>query len=111
MERTDINPWTWPDAFGFSQAIEVRGAQRVLYCAGQTSVDAEANPLHAGDMAAQIQQALDNLEAVLAQAGLQLVHVVRLNYYTTDMAARDPRVHRSRAHRGACAGSGNRRHG
>lgn len=66
MERRDINPWTWQDAFGFSQAIEVRGAQRVLYCAGQTSVDAEANPLHAGDMAAQMQQALDNLEAVLA---------------------------------------------
>lgn len=87
MERTDINPWTWQDEFGFSQAIDVRGAQRVLYCAGQTSVDADGNPMHHGDMAAQIQQALNNLETVLGQAGLRLAHVVRLNYYTTDVSA------------------------
>ncbi|MGH7966266.1 MAG: RidA family protein [Candidatus Binatia bacterium] len=41
----------------------------VLYCAGQTSVDADRNPLHSGDMTAQIHQALDNLETVLGQAG------------------------------------------
>jgi enamine deaminase RidA (YjgF/YER057c/UK114 family) len=82
-----VNPWKWQDALNFSQAIEVRGAQRVLYCAGQTSVDAEGVPMHAGDMAAQLDQALNNLETVLAQAGLTLAHVVRLNYYTRDMAA------------------------
>lgn len=82
-----VNPWTWQDAFSFSQAIDVRGAQRVLYCAGQTSVDAEGRPMHAGNMAAQIDQAFDNLETVLAQANLTLASVVRLNYYTTDMAA------------------------
>lgn len=87
MERTDINPWKWQDEFGFSQAIDVRGAQRVLYCAGQTSVDADGNPLHHGDMAAQIEQALNNLETVLGQAGFQLAQLVRLNYYTTDVSA------------------------
>lgn len=30
-------------------------------------------------------QALDNLEAVLREAGLSLANVVRLNYYTTDL--------------------------
>jgi len=49
-------------------------------------VDAEGNPLHPGDMTAQLGQALDNLETVLAQAGLALRNVVRLNYYTTDVA-------------------------
>jgi enamine deaminase RidA (YjgF/YER057c/UK114 family) len=82
-----INPWKWQDAYGFSQALEVTGAQRWLVCSGQTSVDAEGNPLHAGDMAAQLQQAFDNLEAVLKGAGLTLADVVRLNYYTTDVAA------------------------
>jgi enamine deaminase RidA (YjgF/YER057c/UK114 family) len=82
-----INPWTWQDAFGFSQAVEVSGGGRWLVCAGQTSVDADGNPMHAGDMAAQLRQALDNLEAVLKAAGLTLAHVVRLNYYTTDIAA------------------------
>jgi enamine deaminase RidA (YjgF/YER057c/UK114 family) len=84
MESRVINPWTWQDQFAFVQAHEVSGAQRVLYCAGQTSVDADGNPIHEGDMPAQIGQALDNLETVLGQAGLDLSNVVRLNYYTTD---------------------------
>ena len=50
MERRATNPGTWQDQFDFSQAIEVRGAARVLYCAGQTSVDAEGSLLYAGDM-------------------------------------------------------------
>jgi enamine deaminase RidA (YjgF/YER057c/UK114 family) len=37
-------------------------------------------------MKAQITQTLDNLEAVLHAAGYQLSDVVRLNYYTTDIA-------------------------
>ena len=43
--------------------------------------------MHAGDMAKQVNQALDNLETVLTKAGLTLADVVRLNYYTTDLAA------------------------
>ena len=80
MEQRAINPWTWQDAFGFSQAIEVKGQNRVLVCAGQTSVDANGSPAHPGDMAAQAAQALDNLETVLKQAGMSLSNVVRLNY-------------------------------
>lgn len=79
-----VNPWTWQDVYGFSQAVDVTGAQRMLFCAGQTSVDAEGNPLHTGDMANQVAQALDNVETVLAQAGFGLSHVVRLNWYTTE---------------------------
>jgi enamine deaminase RidA (YjgF/YER057c/UK114 family) len=86
-ETTLVNPWQWQDQFGFSQGIAVRGAERVLFCAGQTSVDADGTPMHAGDMPAQMNQALDNLETVLAVAGLTLANVVRLNYYTTDVAA------------------------
>ena len=42
----------------------------MLDCAGQTSVDEEGNPMHAEDMAAQVNQAFNNLETVLSQAGL-----------------------------------------
>ena len=38
-------------------------------------------------MRAQVGKALDNLEAVLRQAGLALADVARLNYYTTDVDA------------------------
>ena len=86
-ETRAINPWTWQDAYGFSQAVEARSAQRWLICSGQTSVDAQGSPLHAGDLRAQLRQALDNLQQVLAEADMGLQHVVRLNYYTTDVAA------------------------
>ena len=85
MERRIINPWGWQDEYGFVQANEVSDAQRVLYCAGQVSVDAEGNPLHPGDMRAQIAQALDNLETVLGTAGFEMSDVARLNFYTTDV--------------------------
>ncbi len=87
VENRKINPWTWQDSFGFSQAIETTGHKRVLRCAGQTSVNGNAEPLHAGDMAAQIAVALDNLETVLKAADMTLANVVRLNAYTTDIDA------------------------
>jgi enamine deaminase RidA (YjgF/YER057c/UK114 family) len=87
MGRRVINPWTWQDQYGFAQAIEVTGSERALFCAGQTSSDADGNPVHAGDMRAQLGQALDNLETVLREAGFELSQVVRLNTYTTDVDA------------------------
>jgi enamine deaminase RidA (YjgF/YER057c/UK114 family) len=87
MESRVINPWTWQDQFAFVQAHEVSGAERTLYCAGQTSVDGDGKPIHEGDMRAQVTQALDNLETVLSEAGLDLSNVVRLNYYTTNLDA------------------------
>jgi enamine deaminase RidA (YjgF/YER057c/UK114 family) len=87
MERRTVNPWTWQDEFGYVQANEASGVERVLLCAGQTSVDADGQPLHEGDMGAQLGQALDNLEAVLSEAGFELADVVRLNYYVTDVDA------------------------
>jgi len=85
VEQKVINPWTWQDEFGYVQAQEVSSAQRTLFCAGQTSVDAEGRAVHPEDMRAQVAQAMDNLETVLRQAGAELTDVVRLNYYTTDV--------------------------
>jgi enamine deaminase RidA (YjgF/YER057c/UK114 family) len=82
-----VNPWTWQDQFAFSQAVDVSAADRVVYCAGQTSVDGDGNVLHAGDMGAQLAKAFDNLETVLAGSKLTLTNVVRLNYYVTDIQA------------------------
>lgn len=87
MKRTVVNPWPWSVPMGYNQGEVVEGAERVLYCAGQTSVDATGAPQHAGDMGAQISLALDNLEAVLSEGGMGLANVVRLNIYTTDVDA------------------------
>jgi enamine deaminase RidA (YjgF/YER057c/UK114 family) len=85
MERRVINPWTWQDTFGFVQANEVQGAQRILFCSGQTSNDADGKPMHIGDMRGQITLALDNLETVLRASGFGLEDVVQLKMYTTDV--------------------------
>ena len=87
MQRRSVNPWSWQDQFGFVHANETSGAERVLHCAGQTSVDGEGQPVHEGDMGAQVVKALDNLETVLGEADFSLADVVRLNYYVTDMDA------------------------
>jgi enamine deaminase RidA (YjgF/YER057c/UK114 family) len=85
MEQRKVNPWDWQNQFAFSQAIEVTGGSRVLYCAGQTSVDEQGRPLHVGDMRKQLETAFQNLETVLKTAGFTLADVIRLNYYTTDV--------------------------
>ncbi len=41
--------------------------------------------MHAGDMGAQLAQALDNLQTVLGAAGATLSDVMRMNIYTTDV--------------------------
>ena len=85
--RREINPWTWSEALGFVQAVESRDVGRIVHLAGQTSADENGRLLHPGDMAAQVTRALDNVEAVLAAAGLTLADVTRLSYYTTDVDA------------------------
>lgn len=80
-----INPWSWQDQFGFSQAIATAPPSRWVFCAGQASASPDGAILHANDIGALLIQSFDNLETVLEQAGANLSQVVRLNYYTTDV--------------------------
>ena len=85
MQRTAINPHSWTIGLGFDQAELIEGDRRLLVCSGQDAVDADGNPQHPGDMAAQLELALDNLEAIVTTADMALANVVRLNVYTTDV--------------------------
>lgn len=85
MRRTPVNPWPWSLKLGYNQAEILEGARRQLSCAGQTAVDGEGNPQHPGDMRSQIGLALDNLEAVLNAASMDLTCITRLTLYTTDV--------------------------
>lgn len=85
MNRRIINPWTWQDQFGYVQANEVSDVRRTLYCSGQAANDAHGAAVLAGDMRGQIGLALDNLEAVLAEAQFSLADIVRLTIFTTDV--------------------------
>jgi enamine deaminase RidA (YjgF/YER057c/UK114 family) len=85
MTRTDVNPWEWSKAFGFSQAVEIKGAERTLICSGQTAIPEDGTPPATSDMGEQVKKAFENLGGVLQTAGMNASNVVRVNYYTTDV--------------------------
>jgi enamine deaminase RidA (YjgF/YER057c/UK114 family) len=85
MKRTAVNPWNWSLNLGYNQAEIIDGATRQLIVAGQTAVDENGAPQHIGDMRGQIGLALDNLEAVLAGADMDLSNIIKLGVYATDV--------------------------
>lgn len=90
MERAAVNPVTWSQEMGFNQGEVISGQTRTLYISGQTAMSRDGRPEHEGDIAAQLALAVDNLEAVLAEAGMTLANLVRLNVYATDVDALFP---------------------
>ena len=85
MEKREINPTPWIQAFNINHAIEVTGAERIVYLSGQTSNAADGTPLHAGDLVAQFGQAWTCIKDALAEADMDATNIVRLNIYTTDV--------------------------
>ncbi|PTB91388.1 RidA family protein [Marivirga lumbricoides] len=82
MEKRIVNPWEWQDARSYAQAVEVKNAEATLYVSGQTAINAEGISSNA-DMATQLEEAIQNLEQVITEAGFECRNIVRLNIYTT----------------------------
>jgi reactive intermediate/imine deaminase len=74
-----------PPSPGYSQAVEVRPG-RIIYVAGQVSMDRSGKLVGEGDMRAQAQQTFENLKAALEASGAKFENVVKLNYYVLDVA-------------------------
>ena len=73
-----------PAAIGpYSQAIAADGW---LFCSGQVALDPATGQLAPGDVGAQTERALQNLQGVLEKAGASLADVVRCTVYLRDMA-------------------------
>ena len=85
VQRTDVNPWEWSKSFGFSQAVELQGAQRFLLCSGQTATGPDGSPPKTTVMAEQLAGAFANLAEVLKNAGMTMADVEKLTTYTTDV--------------------------
>lgn len=85
MNRIPVNPWDWSLKLGYNQAEIITDTSRQLICAGQTAVDSSGNPQHPDDMRGQIGLALDNIEAVLVGADMDLRNVIRLGVFATDV--------------------------
>ena len=76
-----LNPDNLPKNPAFSQGVMITGPGRTIYVGGQNAVDASGNVVGKGDLKAQTERALDNLEAVLAAGGARLEHVVKLDIH------------------------------
>ncbi len=85
MQRSDVNPWEWSKAFGFSQAVELTGFEKILVCSGQTAMGSDGSTASTADMGEQIGIALNSLATVLAGGGMTIADVVKLTIYTTDV--------------------------
>lgn len=84
MRVEPIEPAGWKAPRGYSNAIRVEGAQRLLFVAGQIAWDAQQQLVGRGDFARQFDQALANVVALVRAAGAAPEHVARLTIYVTD---------------------------
>ena len=78
-----INPKDWAAPKGYANGVVAQGKQ--LFIAGQVGWNAQAQ-FESDDFVAQVEQALKNVVDVLAAAGGEPQHLVRLNWYVTDKA-------------------------
>jgi 2-iminobutanoate/2-iminopropanoate deaminase len=86
MARDVIHSEKAPKAIGpYSQAIAV-STGRTVFLSGQIPLDPGTGELVPGDVSAQTQQVMLNLEAVLAAAGFTFANVVRCGIFLTDLA-------------------------
>jgi enamine deaminase RidA (YjgF/YER057c/UK114 family) len=78
---THLNPDGMHANPAYSQAVTVEGNAKTIYVGGQDAVNAEGQVVGVGDMAAQTEQILANMETVLAAAGASLHDVIKWNIY------------------------------
>jgi 2-iminobutanoate/2-iminopropanoate deaminase len=86
VNKTQVNPWSWQEPFGFSQGWRLDGASSQIFVSGQVSISPEGEVVGEGDFEAQARQTFENLRVVLAQSGATFEHVVKLTVFLTDIS-------------------------
>ena len=79
-----LHPAGWAPPIGYSNGV-VSAPGRIVFVAGQIGWNAEQR-FETGDLVAQFAKALENIVAVLAEAGAKPEHVCRMTAYCTDKA-------------------------
>ncbi len=83
MERTAVSTEKAPKAMGpYSQGIR---AGDFVFCAGQAGLDPATGKLVEGGIEAETRRVLQNLSAVLEQAGTSMRNVVKTTVFLADM--------------------------
>ncbi|MBP8897387.1 MAG: RidA family protein, partial [Sulfuritalea sp.] len=76
-----LQPAGWAAPRGYSNGIAARG--RTVVVGGQIGWDSQCR-FHSSDFVAQARQALQNIVAVLAEAGGRPEHIIRMTWYVID---------------------------
>lgn len=83
MAKRIVTPASLVRPRGFSHGIITSGG-RLLWLAGQDASDDEGHIVAPGDLAAQLNQVLHNLHAVVHEAGGQMTDIVKLTIFVRD---------------------------
>lgn len=78
-----VQPKHWVPPKGYANGVVAQGRQ--VFIAGQVGWNGQAQ-FESDDFVSQVEQALKNIVDVLAAAGAEPRHLVRLNWYVTDKA-------------------------
>lgn len=76
-----LQPPGWPRPRGYSNGVAASG--RTVCVSGMIGWDGQG-VFHTDDFAGQVRQALENIVAVLAEAGARPEHIVRMTWYVLD---------------------------
>jgi enamine deaminase RidA (YjgF/YER057c/UK114 family) len=76
-----INPEGLPKNPAFTNVVTVTGPVKTIYIGGQDAVDASGAIVGKGDLKAQTEQILKNIQAALAASGAKPKHVVKWTIY------------------------------
>ena len=84
MAKQIINTHNAPAPIGpYNQAIKTGN---LLFISGQTPLVPETGLMVEGDIAAEAHRVMQNLQAILTEAGMDFSHVVKTNIFLSDMA-------------------------
>jgi enamine deaminase RidA (YjgF/YER057c/UK114 family) len=83
MEKEIINPDGLAPPRGFSHGIRVDGGE-LLFLAGQDGANADEEIVAPGDLVAQFEQVMENIQTVVTEAGGTMEDVVKLNIFVAD---------------------------
>ncbi len=81
MAVQHLNPEGLNKNPAFTNVIVVTGSAKTVYVGGQDAIDAAGNIVGKGDIRAQTEQILKNLQTALTAAGATLEHVIKWNIY------------------------------
>lgn len=76
-----LNPNGLPKNPAFTNVVSVTGPVKTIYIGGQDAVDTSGTIVGKGDLKAQTEQILKNIQVALAAVGAQLEHIVKWNIY------------------------------